>query len=143
MRVPMKRRPRSCYERQPKRLRWASIRSIGGPVRVATRAGPFLTERPQYNPMRLYKGGQRRTRCAVPTVQRLPHATSVVFWWARQYAALLRDVLALPTLWPVLAENPSPPPARVECRFVHAGTNRGQDFCARHTLTKRVMDLTS
>jgi len=28
--------------RQPQRLRWASIRSTGGPVRAATRAGPFL-----------------------------------------------------------------------------------------------------
>jgi len=33
----------------PKRLRWATIRSIGGPARAATRAGPFLVERAQSN----------------------------------------------------------------------------------------------
>src|SRR5258708_5542276 len=52
MRVPMKCRSRSRYDDSPKRLRWASIRSIGGPARAATRAGPFLRERGQYNASR-------------------------------------------------------------------------------------------
>src|SRR5262245_60855685 len=47
-------------QRQPSRLRWASIRSIGGPVRVAARAGPFLMERCHCKSACLYKGGQRR-----------------------------------------------------------------------------------
>src|SRR4051812_34577716 len=54
--------------RQPLRLRWATIRSIGGPASVATKAGPFLTERCQRNASRLYKGGQKlwRRRKACP-----------------------------------------------------------------------------
>ena len=65
IRVPMKCRSRSCYVRQPLRLRWASIRSIGGPARAATRAGPFLTERCQYNTIALIQGWAKRS---VPTI---------------------------------------------------------------------------
>src|SRR6516164_793522 len=42
---PMKSRPRSCYKREPTRLRLGAIRRSGGPAWAATRAGPFLTER--------------------------------------------------------------------------------------------------
>jgi len=34
--------------------------TIGGPARVAARAGPFLTERSHNTDSRYYKGGQRR-----------------------------------------------------------------------------------
>src|SRR5262245_10128568 len=53
-------------QRQPSRLRWASIRSIGGPVRVAARAGPFLMERCHCKSACLYKGGQRRDFALCP-----------------------------------------------------------------------------
>ena len=62
----MKCRSRSCYVRQPSRLRWASIRSNGDPARAATRAGPFLTERRHYNHRANTRVG-KGALCAVPT----------------------------------------------------------------------------
>src|ERR1700756_131373 len=93
----MKGRPRSCYETQPSRLRWASIRSIGGPVRVAARAGPFLTERA----IVIHHANTRVGKAAASAVARrakaeaCPPSRAQCGRWTRRKDAVARPAVAL------------------------------------------------